>query len=194
MKDTQKIIQEIIDNIIFESKKKAFKSEEEIQGYFSGNLRYLLEDNLELIREFPTSEKYKRAKDEILFEDAKGKHGFIDLVIKKPFFQKESFTKEIFVGIELEYPRGAGLKNIQNFSSHLKNDLLKLKNEPITLRYLLVFIYNDPPFDYQNVIHGLKFDDVNFAYIRLNRKEELELEEEKAVKESIIIPDNWLKV
>jgi len=184
MKDTQKIIQEIIDNIIFESKKKAFKSEEEIQGYFSGNLRYLLEDNFELIREFPTSEKYKRAKDRILFEDTKGKHGFIDLVIKKDGFP--------FLGIELEYPRGTGLKNIQNFISHLKNDILKLKNDTITFRYLFVFLYNDPPFDYKSKIQDLKFDVVHFACIRLCRRDELE--GEKAVKESIIIPDNWIKV
>lgn len=185
MKDEPKIIQEIIGNIILESKKKAFKSEEEIQGYISGNLRYLLADNFELIREFPTSEKYKRAKEDgILFKDAKGRSGFIDLIIKIDGFP--------FIGIELRYPRGEGLKNIQNFISHLKNDILKLKNEPITFRYLLVFIYNDPPFEYQNAIKGLKFDNIYFAYIRLCRR--AELEGEKAVKESIIIPDNWLKV
>ncbi|MCK4734306.1 MAG: hypothetical protein KAT65_17765 [Methanophagales archaeon] len=184
MKDTQKIIQEIIDNIILESKKKAFKSEDEIQGYISGNLRYLIEDNFEFIREFPTSEKYKRAEDGILFKAAKGNHGYIDLVIKRDGMP--------FVGIEVEYPRGAGLKNAQNFNSHLKNDILKLNNEPITLRYLLVFIYNDPPFDYKNAIQSLKFEEVYFAYIRLCRR--AELEGEKAVKEGIIIPDNWLKV
>jgi hypothetical protein len=185
MKDIQKIIQELIDNVIRESKKKAFKSEEEIQGYFSGNLRYLLADNFEFIREFPTSENYKRAKDGILFKNAKGKHGFIDLVIKKDDFP--------FIGIELEYPRGEGLKNIQNFSSHLKNDILKLNNEPtFTFRYLFVFLYNDPPFDYRGAIYGLKFDNIHFAYIRLHRRDELE--GEKTVKESIIIPDNWLKV
>jgi len=32
MKDTQQIVQEVIDNIILESKKKAFKSEDEIRG------------------------------------------------------------------------------------------------------------------------------------------------------------------
>jgi len=184
MKDTQQIVQEVIDNIILESKKKAFKSEDEIRGYISGNLRYLFEDNFEVIREFPTSERYKRAKDGILFEDARGKHGFIDLVIKK--------DGTPFVGIEVEYPRGRGLKNIQNFNSHLKNDILKLKNEPITFRYLLVFIYNDPPFDYKNAIQSLKLDDVNFAYLRLNRREELQ--GGKAVKESIIIPDDWIKI
>ena len=127
MKDTQQIVQEVIDNIILESKKKAFTSEDDIQGYISGNLRYLLEDNFEVIREFPTSKKYKRAKEDgILFEDARGKHGSIDLVIKK--------DGTPFVGIEVEYPRGRGLKNIQNFNSHLKNDILKLKNEPITFR------------------------------------------------------------
>jgi len=113
-----KLLQEVIDNIILESKKKAFKSEDEIQGYISGNLRYLLEDNFEVIREFPTSEKYKRAKDGILFKNVTGKHGFIDLVIKKNGFP--------LAGIEVEYPRGGGLKNIQNFTSHLKNDILKL--------------------------------------------------------------------
>jgi hypothetical protein len=184
MKDIQQIVQELIDNIIRESKKKAFKSEDEIKGYICGNLRYLLEVDFELIREFPTSVKYKRDKDGFLFKDTKGKHGFIDLVIKKDGFQ--------FIGIELEYPRGTGLKNIQNFISHLKNDILKLKNEPTTFRYLFVFIYNDPPFDYQEAIHGLKFDEVYFTYIRLNRREELE--SGKAVKDSIVIPDNWLKV
>jgi hypothetical protein len=79
MKDIPKIVQEVIDNIIFESKKKAFKSEDEIQGYISGNLRYLLEDNFELIREFLTSERYKRDKNGNLFKDDKGKHGSIDL-------------------------------------------------------------------------------------------------------------------
>lgn len=185
MKDIQQIIQELIDNVILESKKKAFKSEEEIQGYISGNLRYLLADNFDLIRESPTSEKYKRAKDGILFKDAKGKHGFIDLVIKKDDFP--------FIGIEVEYPRGTGLKNIRNFSSHLKNDILKLNNEPtFTFRYLFVFIYNDPPFDYKNAIQSLKFEEVYFAYVRLYRRDELE--GGKAVKESILIPDNWIKV
>lgn len=139
MEDTQKIILELINNVIRESKKKAFK---------------------------------------------RGNHGFVDLIIQKGDYP--------FIGIEVEYPRGEGLRNIQNFRSHLRSDLLKLNSEPFTFRYLLVFLYNDPPFDYRGAIYSLNFGKVHFACIRLCRRDELE--GEKAVKESIIIPDNWITV
>jgi hypothetical protein len=177
--ETKKLISKIIENIVSESGKKAFRSEDVIQGYMLGIFRCLLSD-WEIRREYPSMCKYKRNGQGDLFLDTKGKHGYIDFVLIKD---------DIRIGIEVEYPRGEGLK-INNFISHIRNDNFKLQNQKdLTLKYILVFLYNDPEFNYREEINNLHLKDVFFSYIRLNKRGENK--SGKSVKEIIKIPENW---
>jgi hypothetical protein len=178
--EQKKLIPKIIKNITSESGEKAFKSEHEIQGYMLGTFRYLLSD-WEICREKPSESRYKKNGQGCLILDVKGKHGYIDFVLIKD---------DIRIGIEVEYPRGEGLK-INNFISHIINDNFKLQNEKdLTLRYILVFLYNDPEFNFRNEINNIHLKDVFFAYMRLNKRGEIT--SGKLVKEIIKIPENWI--
>lgn len=177
--ETNKLIPKIIENIVSESEQKAFRSEGEIQGYLLGTFRYLLPD-WEICREYSSTSRYKKDSQGYLILDSKGKHGYIDFVLIKD---------KIRMGIEVEYPRGKGLQK-NNFISHINNDNFKLLNEKnLTLRYVLVFLYNDPEFNYRKEISKIEFENVFFSYIRLNKK--AENKNKNNVKETIIIPNNW---
>ena len=177
--EIKKSIPKIIENITLESGKKAFKSEDEIQGYILGSFTYLL-PAWNICRECHTKNKYKKDSQGCLFPDIKGKSGKIDFTINKD---------DIRIGIEIEYPRGKGrIKN--NFISHIKNDSIKLQHEmDLKLRYILVFLYHDLEFNYKEEIQNIQFNDVFFSYVRLYKRGENK--SCKSVKEIIKIPENW---
>jgi hypothetical protein len=95
----------------------------------------------------------------------------------------------------LEYPRGLGLRDEDKFYSHIQNDLLKLNLETdLVDRYLLVFLYNDPPFDISNLIDELKqeFQWVKFALFLLKKSSDDRLC--NPIRKEVQFPQNWLSL
>jgi len=184
--DDSIIVQIIIEKIINESKNKAFKSEVEIQGFITGLLNHFSQiSNCKIKREVPTTIRYKKKNQNLHTDNLTGRSGYIDFVLE---------YNENKIGLEIEYPRGLGLKNKEFFISHIKNDILKLENENnLSQKYVLVFLYNDPPFDYKNELENIDFNGVFFLYIRLNKRNEIN---ETGLAKNILIlhPKNWMKL
>ena len=121
-------------------------------------------------------------------KSGKGKPGRIDIVLKMPGSGR--------IGIELEYPRGLGLKDKDRFYSHMRNDLLKLNLEKeLTDRYLLVFLYSEPLFDISNLTGEFEpeFRDVKFALLVMKKKSS-EDRSQNPIKKDMQHPQNWLSL
>ena len=190
MNNPNAIVEATIHRLIQFSRGYSFKSEDEIRGYFLADISRAIEDRrteYELIPEHPTAERYTRP-DGLRLKSGEGKPGRIDIVLKMPSSGR--------IGIELEYPRGSGLKEQERFRSHISNDLLKLNQEKgLTDRYLLVFLYTDPPFDISNLTEEFEseFRDVRFALLMMKKKSS-EGRSQNPVKKDMQYPQNWLSL
>ena len=192
MSDSNAIVNATIQRLIQFSRTYSFRSEDEIRGYFLADISKAIEDKrpeYDLIPEYNTEVKYTRP-DGLTLIPGKGKPGRIDIVLKMPGSGR--------IGIELEYPRGSGLKDKDRFYSHIKNDLLKLNLETdLTDRYLLVFLYNDPlysdpPFDIWNLIGEFKqeFKGVKFALLLMKKSSNDRSND--PILNKMQFPQNWL--
>jgi len=194
MSDSNTIVNATIQRLIRFSRNYSFRSEDEIRGYFLADISKAIEDKrpeYDLIPEYNTEVKYTRP-DGLTLIPGKGKPGRIDIVLKMPGSGR--------IGIELEYPRGSGLKDKDRFYSHIKNDLLKLNLETdLTDRYLLVFLYNDPlysdpPFDIWNLIGEFKqeFKGVKFALLLMKKSSDDRSND--PILNKMQFPQNWLRL
>jgi len=189
MNNPNAIVEATIHRLIQFSRGYSFKSEDEIRGYFLADISRAIEDNrteYELIPESPTHVKYTRP-DGLILKPGEGRPGRIDIVLRMPDSDR--------IGIELEYPRGSGLKDKDRFYSHIKNDLLKLNLETnLTDRYLLVFQYNDPPFDIWNLIGEFKqeFKGVKFALLLMKKSSDDRSRD--PIRKEMQFPRNWLSL
>lgn len=130
----KELLMTVIKEMIEESRKSAFKSEDQISGYISGRLSGHLDLGCSVEREIQTRCKYKRVKGR-LQRDNDGKYGSIDMVVK-------SYD---CVYVELEYPRGRG-KEHDKFVNHLANDIEKLSSTAIDDGAIIViFHYSEIP-------------------------------------------------
>jgi len=185
----QKVIQYLLDKIIEESRMKAFTSEDQIHGYILGMLREKQKElHYVLKREVPTTHQYSKTEDGVLFINQTGKgrkKGNID-------FWLESNQGQC--GIELEYPRGQGRTNPEYFSAHIENDCIKLTNEKLDYRILLLFIYQDLPIGPNEIINIVKdYPEVMFICLRLRRQDEFRLEF-SSVLNYFTWPKDWINV
>jgi len=187
MNDSNTIINTTIQRLIQFSRNYSFRSEDEIRGYFLADISRTMEEThmeYELIPEHPTAERYSRP-DGLRLKSGEGKPGRIDIVLRMPDSDR--------IGIELEYPRGSGLNDKDRFYSHIKNDLLKLNLETdLTDGYLLVFLYNDPPFDIWNLIGEFKqeFKGVKFALLLMKKSSDDRSRD--PIQKEMQFPQNWL--
>jgi len=102
---------------------------------------------MKIIREFPTSNFYKRRRNGLLIDAPNGKRAFIDLVIKHPsgdfgfefYFGKETPNIEKNYFKDIYFLRKRNLKP-DDVLKHTKNDCLKLKNE-LSLQSSCVIIF-----------------------------------------------------
>ena len=143
MTDFDSVLVGAMSRLLDHSKSYSLRSEDEVRGFLVANLMRDIPSLWKLIQEMPTEAKYKRSGNSLI-ETSPGRSGRIDIVIRA--------TGGKSAGIEIEYPRGKGLKDRDTFISHLRNDLLKLGNERSFLRrYLIVFLYGDPPVDRREI-------------------------------------------
>jgi len=190
MNDSDTIVKTTIQRLIQFSRNYSFRREEEIRGYFLADISRTMEERhvkYELIPEHPTAERYSRP-DGLRLEPKGKKSGRIDIVLKMP--------DSGGIGIELEYPRGSGLRNKDEFYSHMRNDLLKLNQEKeLTDRYLVIFLYNEPPFDISNLIGELEqeFQGVKFALLVMKKKSS-EDRLQSPIQKDMQHPQNWLSL
>ena len=190
MSDSNAIVNATIQRLIQVSRTYSFRSEDEIRGYFLADISKAIEDKrpeYDLIPEYNTEVKYTRP-DGLTLIPGKGKPGRIDIVLKMPGSGR--------IGIELEYPRGSGLRNKDEFYSHMRNDLLKLNQEKeLTDRYLVIFLYNEPPFDISNLIGELEqeFQGVKFALLVMKKKSS-EDRLQSPIQKDMQHPQNWLSL
>jgi hypothetical protein len=188
MNDSNTIVETTIQRLIQFSRNYSFRCEEEIRGYFLADISRAIEEKhveYDLIPEHPTAERYSRP-DGLRLEPKGKKPGRIDIVLK--------MSDSDGIGIELEYPRGSGLRNKGKFYSHIRNDLLKLNQERgLAYRYLVVFLYNEPPFDISNLIGELEqeFKDVKFALLVMKKKSS-EDRLQNPIQKDMQHPQNWL--
>ena len=189
MNNPNAIVEATIHRLIQFSRGYSFKSEDEIRGYFLADISRAMEEmhmEYELIPESPTDVKYKRP-DGLRLKPGEGKSGRIDIVLRMPDFDR--------IGIELEYPRGSGLKDKDRFYSHIKNDLLKLNLETdLADRYLLVFLYNDPPFDISNLVDEMEQDFQGVKFALLLMKKSSDDRSGVPIRKEMQFPRNWLSL
>ncbi len=180
------IIQEVLNVMLHESEKKAFETEKEVQGYILGYLRANERRfNLEIMREYPTEQKYKRGKDGVLYVDAHGKSGFVDIVL-------EQDGKSI--GIEIEYPRGKGRDNPEYLASHMRNDCIKLTNEGFDEKISMIIIYQDPSLNQSQMMEIIKeYTGIKYIYIRMRRQVEYQSNDDLPYINWIAYPDGWIR-
>jgi hypothetical protein len=187
MNDPNAIIEATIHRLIRFSRGYSFKNEDEIRGYFLADISRATEDRrteYELIPESPTRVKYTRP-DGLSLKPGEGRPGRIDIVLRMPDSDR--------IGIELEYPRGSGLRDEERFHSHIRNDLLKLNKETdLAARYLLVFLYNDPPFDISNLIDELEQDFQGVKFALLLMKKSSDDRSRDPIRKDMQFPQNWL--
>ena len=165
MEEVERFIVETIGLIVERSRNNSFRSEDQIHGYFEGRAKEALEPiGYEYLTETPTTVKYKRNAGGYLEPSDKGRPGRLDAVAK--------CDSALPVGIEMQYPRGKGRTEPDIFMSHICNDVLKLKNERLSGRYLLIFSYHNLP-------SGVTVDDVvakargvNLCYLRMHKKKD----------------------
>jgi len=187
MNNPNAIVEATIHRLIRFSRNYSFKSEDEIRGYFLADISRAIEDKrteYELIPESPTHVKYTRP-DGLELKPGKGRSGRIDIVLRMP--------DSVRIGIELEYPRGSGLTDEERFYSHIGNDLLKLNLETdLADRYLLVFLYNDPPFDISNLVDEMEQDFQGVKFALLLMKKSSDDRSRDPIQKEMQFPQNWL--
>lgn len=182
MEETIEFIRGTIQDIVDRSRLGAFRSEDQIQGFFEGRARYVFPKGLKYIAECPTKVKYVR-EEGYLRQSEVGKRGRIDAVIR-------SISGDI-AGIEIQYPRGQGILNRDLFISHIGNDVRKLRDyEELRERYLLIFMYNNPPDDLSLRQLYLHEHSVHMALIRLVKKSDKKVSGPVAWIEAI--PEGWV--
>lgn len=182
MEEMTEFIRSTMQSMIHRSRHGAFRSEDQIQGYFEGRAKDLLPAECEYVAERRTTTKYVR-KLGCLEKSERGRQGRFDAVVKSPSGRT--------AGIEIQYPRGKGITDRSLFISHVKNDIRKLVDEKdLDERYLLVFTYNDLPDE-----GGLEklADDagtVNLCRIRLAKQ--AEDARTKPVVDVLTVPRGWI--
>ena len=182
MEQVSKFIRNTIQSIIDRSRFGTFRSEDQIQGYFEGRARVALSRKLEYSAEHPTKNKYVRRAGHLELSD-EGTRGRIDAVIKS--------KSGPIAGIEIQYPRGQGLKNRDFFVSHIRNDVKKLTEyDGLRERYLLIFAYNDPPDDISIRRLDLEGKGVKILHLRLAKKNQAANNIQISKIESV--PEGWI--
>lgn len=171
-----------IQEVVNRSRRTAFRSEDQIQGFFEGRGGRTLPTGLEYIAECPTTAKYVR-KAGYLEQSDTGRRGRIDAVIRS--------TYRDIAGIEIQYPRGQGIRSRDLFISHIRNDVTKLEDHDGLLeRYLLLFMYNDPPDNLSLKQLDLGTHSVRMTCIRLAKKSDAKGKTPVMKIESI--PEGWI--
>lgn len=159
------IVEYIIKPIIEQSKKRAFRLESEIQAFTYANLNNLIGTEYTIEWDHPTNMKYVRDGTGTLTNSKTGRVGNIDLIITR----KEPGSQ---IGIELEYPRGSGLREKNEFINHISNDILKLNEFGFDISYVLLFMYNDPNFNIQEEVKSFNLSNTRIGVFRLAKKNE----------------------